>query len=129
TESTRGWIVRRKPTDGSGKAEDLAILNAQSYTADWSPDGRFIAFHTLDQESQWDCWLLPLTGDRKPLPLLKGPFDERQLQFSPDGHWIAYTSNVSGRDEVYVQRFPISKERPLQVSADGGAQPRWRRNG
>ena len=129
TESTRGWIVRRKPTDGSGKAEDLAILNAQSYTADWSPDGRFIAFHTLDQESQWDCWLLPLTGDRKPLPLLKGPFDERQLQFSPDGHWIAYTSNASGRDEVYVQRFPISKEWARQVSIEGGAQPRWRRDG
>ena len=67
-------------------------------------------------------------GDRKPLPLLKTSFNERQLQFSPDGHWIAYTSNLSGRNEVYVRGFPTSGEKWQQISNNGGAQPRWRRD-
>jgi len=129
TESPpKGWVIRRKGTDGQGEAEDLATLTGESYTTDWSPDGRFIAYESFDQETRWDCWLLPVMGDRKPLPLLKTSFNERQLQFSPDGHWIAYTSNLSGRNEVYVRGFPTSGEKWQQISNNGGAQPRWRRD-
>jgi hypothetical protein len=71
---------------------------------------------------------LPLFGDRKPLPFLQMPYNEAYGQFSPDGRWVAYLSNESGRDEVYVAPFP----RPAgkwQVSTTGGVAPRWRRDG
>jgi serine/threonine protein kinase len=123
-----GWRIRRKPLDRPTETEDLAALVEEAYTDDWSPDGQFIAYESFSKETQWDCWLLPVTGDRKPQPLLRTPSNERQLQFSPDGRRIAYTSNQSGRNEVYVQTFPISGA-TWQISSNGGAQPRWSRDG
>jgi Tol biopolymer transport system component len=102
-------------------------LDSESYTTDWSADGRFIAYESFDPATGWDCWLLPVNGDHKPQAILKSPFDERELQFSPDGNWIAYTANLSGRNEVYVQRFPVAGN-PKLVSSNGGAQPRWSRD-
>jgi hypothetical protein len=72
--------------------------------------------------------VLPLTGDAKPVPVVQTAFDETQGQFSPDGHWLAYTSNESGRDEVYVRPFPDAGGK-YQVSTGGGSQPRWRPDG
>jgi protease II len=72
--------------------------------------------------------VLPLFGDRKPIPFLQTEFNEGQGQFSPDGRWMAYASDESGRREVYVQTFPASGGK-WQISADGGAYPRWRRDG
>jgi eukaryotic-like serine/threonine-protein kinase len=72
--------------------------------------------------------VLPLFGDRKPIPYLQTEFVEAQARFSPDGRWIAYSSNESGRPEVYVQSFPASASKS-KVSTDGGAEPRWRRDG
>ena len=72
--------------------------------------------------------MLPLEGDRKPFPVIRTNFDERDGQFSPDGRWIAYQSNESGRYEVYVQPFPGPGNK-VQVSDNGGAQVRWRRDG
>ena len=65
-----------------------------------------------------------MTGERKPAPLLQSPFTERHARFSPDGRWLAFTSNESGRDDVYVQRLPERRTRRL-VSSGGGAYPRW----
>jgi eukaryotic-like serine/threonine-protein kinase len=128
-ESRLGWTIRRKSTESQTPAEDLSIiLKRESYTSDWSPDGQFIAYESLDPETGWDCWLLPVTGEHKPQAVLNTPFDERQLQFSPDERWIAYTSNLSGRNEVYIQRFPISGT-PKLISSNGGVQPRWSRDG
>ena len=73
-------------------------------------------------------WVLPLSGDKKPFPFLKTPFEEREGQFSPDGNWIAYQSNESLRFEIYVQPFPGPGGK-FQISANGGAQPRWNKNG
>ena len=74
-------------------------------------------------------WFLPLTGDRKPAPFLKTPFYERHAQLSPDGSWIAYISDESGKGaEVYVQSFPAGGGK-WQVSTGGGVQPRWRHDG
>jgi eukaryotic-like serine/threonine-protein kinase len=126
--SYSGWVIRRKGIEGQTETEDLATLTAESYTTDWSPDGQFVVYASFDPETRWDCWLLPLMGDRKPRPLLHTAFNERQLQFSPDGRWIAYTSDLSGRNEVYIQEFPASGA-PRSISRDGGAQPRWRRDG
>ena len=69
-----------------------------------------------------------LDGDRKPYPVVQTSFDERDAQFSPDGKWIAYQSNESGRFEIYIQPFPGPGSK-LQVSTNGGAQARWRRDG
>src|SRR5437879_3877443 len=95
---------------------------------DWSSDGRFLLFRNQDPQTGFDLWVLPLSGDKKPFPFLKTPFEEREGQFSPDGNWIAYQSNESGRFEIYVQPFPAPGGK-FQISANGGAQPRWNKNG
>ena len=73
-------------------------------------------------------WLLPLTGDRKPFKFFDSSSDEMQGNFSPDGRFVAYSSNESGRFEVYVQTFPRS-DRKWPVSTNGGYEPRWRGDG
>lgn len=72
--------------------------------------------------------MLPLSGDRKPFAFLETPADERGARFSPDGRWIAYTSDESGRDEVYVVPFAKSGGK-WQISTGGGSDPVWRRDG
>jgi hypothetical protein len=71
-----------------------------------------------------DLWVLPLFGDRKPFPFLQTRFNELEGQSSPDGRWVAYQSNESGRMEVYVAPFPTPSGK-WQISADGGSSPRW----
>ena len=99
------------------------------YPKDWSRDGRFIAFETLSETTLRDMWLLPLSGDRAPIPVVGTAANESSGRFSPDGKWIAYVSNQSGRYEIYVQSLVDRGRRRLQVSADGGFYPRWRGDG
>jgi eukaryotic-like serine/threonine-protein kinase len=107
--------------------------------ADWSPDGRFLAFVNtgfprLANEAQGDVWVFDLARGRKPVPVLNTPFHEANPAFSPDGKWLAFTSNESGRPEVYVQAFRsgeapgVTGERYL-VSSAGALAVRWRRDG
>ena len=77
---------------------------------------------------QADLWLFPMHGDGKPAPYLQSPFKEYNAQFSPDGRWMAYTSDESGRFEVYVQPFPGPGGK-WQISTEGGDQPVWAHNG
>jgi Tol biopolymer transport system component len=95
----------------------------------WSPDGRYIAYIAFQGApgSKADLWLLSL-ADRKTSPILRSPFDELQGVFSPDGRWLAYASNESGRFEIYVQPFPGPGGK-WQISTSGGTQPRWARGG
>jgi Tol biopolymer transport system component len=96
---------------------------------DWSADGRFILYKQFDAQSgTMDLWAVPLDGDRTPIPVVRTPFDDRDGQFSPDGKWIAFDSDESGRPAIYVQRFPLSEAKRL-VSTTGGSQPRWRSDG
>ena len=95
---------------------------------DWSRDGRLLLYSNQDPKSGTDLWALPMTGDRKPFPVLQTRFDEILGQFSPDGRWLAYASNESGRNQIYVQTFPETGGK-WQISVDGGLQPRWRRDG
>src|SRR5262249_14281473 len=81
-----------------------------------------------NSQTKLDLWILPMSGDHKPFPFLQTVFNEQQAQFSPDGKWIAYTSDESGAPEVYVQPFPASGGK-LRISTTGGAEPRWRRDG
>ena len=87
-----------------------------------SPDGKHMLFGSPD------ILTLPLTGEGKPKPYLQTRFDEGAANFSPDGRWVAYVSDDSGRFEVYVQGFPEHRGKWL-VSSDGGSRPHWRANG
>src|SRR6185436_4555028 len=110
----------------SGTCEDELLLESAERKAveDWSPDGRFLLY---TQESV-DVWVLPLFGERNPFPFLKTPFSESQPQFSPNGRWVVYGSNESGRSEIYVQAFPPTGDK-WPISTAGGSDPQWRFDG
>jgi eukaryotic-like serine/threonine-protein kinase len=120
----------QRAADASGPDELLLKVNAQPilFPSDWSADGRFLTYYRTDPKTQLDIWTLSLGGDRRPVPFLHGDFNESQGQFSPDGRWLAYVSDESGNQQVYVQSFPaLGGQR--QISTEGGTQPRWRRDG
>jgi Tol biopolymer transport system component len=118
-----------KSASGEQKAERLLLATPQSkYPTDWSPDGRVVLYRATDTKTGQDVWAVPVDGDRKPSPIIHTTFDERDGQFSPDGQWIAYESNESGRSEIYVEAFPPAGGK-RQISTNGGAQVRWRRDG
>lgn len=112
-----------KQTSGTSDAQLLLESSEDKIIESWSPDSRFILYETGN-----DLWALPLTGNRKPTRLLpiRG---ETRANISPNGKWIAYQSNESGRFEVYVQSFLSSSSRRWQVSSTGGEEPYWRRDG
>lgn len=121
----------------AGGSEELLLSTAQNNLAmDWSRDGRFVLFSTQDPKRRSDIWALPMEGDRpstgsgrpEPFPVVQTNFDEQQAQFSPDGKWIAYQSDESGRVEIYVQPFPGPGNK-WPISTNGGSQIRWRRDG
>ena len=112
----------------AGEEERLFRDAFQMFPQSWSPDGRFIAYATVHPKTRADIWLVPTTGDRTPAPLLQTEFDERNARISPDGRWMAYSSNESGNDAVYVTRFPQAGAK-WSVSPKGGAFPIWRRDG
>jgi Tol biopolymer transport system component len=113
----------------AGEEERLFRNVLQSYPQSWSPDGRFIAYVTIDPKfGSSDIWILPLFGDRTPTPFLQTQFSERHARISPDGRWMAYSSNESGKPGVYVTRFPDGSGK-WTVSTSGGNYPVWRRDG
>jgi len=119
----------RKPVNGLGTEELLLKGNANSRNPlDWSPDNQFLLFAEGDLQSTGQVWLLPMVGDRKPIPLIQNQFVVSGAKFSPDGRWLAYSSNDSGRQEVYVTSFRGASGK-WQISTTGGVQPMWRRDG
>ncbi len=123
--------ICRKAADGTGNAEKLlATPDGQEVPYSLSPDGRYVAFMKAspNTKASWDIWALPLFGDRKPFPVVATAFTDAAPAISPDGRWIAYNNNESGRMEVYLQPFPSGSGR-WQVSTGGGDSPQWRRDG
>ena len=114
--------------DGGGTEETIATWPQMVQPTDWSNDGRALLFTTRHAKTGLDVWAMPLAGDRKPWPLLQTPFDESDAHVSPDGRWVAYVSNESGLDQIYVCSFPEPESR-FQISVTGGTHPRWRRDG
>jgi serine/threonine protein kinase/Tol biopolymer transport system component len=111
--------------------DDLLVKTQTSITAPaWSPKGDVIVYGewAAASGSDFDLWTVALAGDRKPSVFLKTPYDEASGAFSPDGKWIAYHSNESGRSEVYVRPFP-KQEGQFLISRNGGRAPRWRADG
>ncbi len=153
---TRNLYV--KEASGAG-TETLLVDSAQTKAAtDWSADGRFLLYQSSDPQTGFDLWVRPMAGDQTPWIVLKTPFDERTGRFSPDGRWVAYMSNESGRMEIYVRPFvpPASSgtasgavsgassgtasgtvsgaaapapSGQWQVSTAGGIYPSWRADG
>ncbi|HLV97023.1 MAG TPA: protein kinase [Candidatus Acidoferrales bacterium] len=119
-----------KNANGAGNAKLLLASSGLKFPTDWSRDGRFIAYEELDTKGAtgWNIWILPLSGNRGPFPFLQTQFNEKNAVFSPDGRWLAYQSDESGKLEIYVTSFPTPRGR-WQVSSDGGAMPKWRRDG
>src|SRR5262249_44768368 len=121
------WDLYMKPV-GGGSEEPLLASDNDKSPDDWSPDGRVIVYEAIAGRTKLDLWWLPLDGDRKPVPYLQTESNECHARLSPDGKWLAYVSDETGRAEVYVQRFPTPGNRVL-ISANGGDQPAWRRDG
>ena len=116
-----------KAADGTGLEEQLIAGGAPSPDA-WSPDGKFLVFTDPHPGTSWDISILPVTGDRKPQPFLNSQFAEWGSSFSPDGRYLTYISDESGRYEIYVQPFP-EKSKKWQISTEGGEEPIWSRDG
>jgi dipeptidyl aminopeptidase/acylaminoacyl peptidase len=116
------------PSDGRTAPELLLSPEVGNWLNDWSRDGEFIIYALDSRTTSGDLWILPITGDRKPRPYLQTPAYEGGGTFSPDGQWVAYTSTVSGRSEVYVDSFPQAAS-PRQISTSGGSNPIWRKDG
>ena len=114
----------------SGETEELLLNTREAHVEsidDWSADGRFIIYTGRDPRGKTSLWALPLSNDRKPF-LMESPFNTRRGRLSPDGIWLAYVSDESGRDEIYLEAFPAHQNKS-QVSTGGGTNPRWRRDG
>jgi eukaryotic-like serine/threonine-protein kinase len=113
--------------DGSGGLEQLTTSENTQVPMSWSPDGQLLSFFEVNPTTGYDIWVLRLS-DRKALPFLRTPFNESVPRFSPDGRWLAYISNESGRYEIYVQPYPGPGGK-WQISTEGGTEPTWNPNG
>ncbi len=122
----KNYQIRRRAFRGGEKEETLFAASDFPAPTDMSPDGRWLLFTRAGQAG--DIWLLPLTGEKKAIEVLATEADEALARFSPDGRWFVYVSNESGQFEIYVRRFPVTDEK-WRVSAAGGKQPQWNRDG
>jgi Tol biopolymer transport system component len=118
-----------QPANGTGNPEPLLISPHDKSVQEWSPDGKSILFAVIAANARTPAiWHLPVAGHRKPAPVLQASFYINHGQVSPDGRWLAYRSNESGRFEIYVQNYPVSRGK-WQISNSGGQEPRWRKDG
>jgi Tol biopolymer transport system component len=122
----------QKAASGAGQDELLLKSAYTKFPFAWSPDGKFLLYRETNPQTNADFWVLPMEGERKPWPWLNTPFAEAWGQFAPNGKWIAYQSNESGRYEIYVQAFApgaAASGDKKQISINGGVDPHWRRDG
>jgi Tol biopolymer transport system component len=134
SQRTGSGDLYQKFTSGAGVEELLVASDEPKTPTSWSADGRFLLYLSVDPQSTGDLWVVPMVGDRTPSVFLKTPFREAYGEFSPDGRWVAYHSNESGRQEIYVRPFvppgPAGTAGgQWQVSTAGGAFPIWRPDG
>jgi len=130
TAQRNGGRLRLYRRDSRGGVPEQS-LNASAfdlYMYDWSRDGRYAAFCEMNPQTKVDVWILPMDAEAKPYPLLHTAFNEDLPQFSPDVRRIAYVSDETGRNEVYVATFPNATAK-WQISTQGGSVPRWRSDG
>jgi len=117
-----------KDVGGTGEPGLLYASANAKFPFSWTPDGKTVLFHEVESQQGGDILALPTEGDRVPVPIIQSEFFEVEPAVSPDGRWLAYSSNESGEFEVYVTTFPQA-ERKWQISNSGGRQPTWTKNG
>jgi eukaryotic-like serine/threonine-protein kinase len=122
------YNMYRKPVARSEEETLVFKSAANQYSTDWSRDGRIILFTNVDPKTQADIWMAPATGSWQSTPVLITGFNEYAARLSPNGRWMAYTSDESGQLEVYVRRFPEATGR-VKISTKGGSEPTWRADG
>src|SRR5579864_9191271 len=126
------FYMYRRPSDGTGNEEPILANGIGTQPNSISSDGKYLAYDQIGGDSSAprnsDLYVLPLFGDRKPIPQLLSPFLKVWPEFSPDGKWLAYASEETGRLEIYVKPFPGAGGK-YQVSTGGGDNPHWSRDG
>ncbi|MEO8348759.1 MAG: hypothetical protein ABI610_07590, partial [Acidobacteriota bacterium] len=120
---TMWWI----PADRSAPEERLTTVGSRQSPASWSPDTRVVAFTQVDAVTGPDAYVMDM-ADQRPRPLARSAFAEGSPRFSPDGKWIAYTSNEAGRNEIYAQPYPGPGPK-IQISNEGGTDAVWNPRG
>jgi Tol biopolymer transport system component len=129
------YDLYQKLTSGAGEEERLVTSGQGKSPSSWSADGRVLSYNSADPQTSTDQWIVPTVEARTPSVFLKTPFTERSGTFSPDDRWVAYTSNESGRMEIYVRPSGTNASTAAtaagqrQVSTAGGIHPAWRRDG
>jgi eukaryotic-like serine/threonine-protein kinase len=127
-----------KAANGAGDEERIVASDEATIPTSWSSDGRFVLYHSFDPQSNGDLWVVPMQGAHTPSVFLRTPFREAYGAFSPDGRWVAYHSNETGRPEIYIRPFvpPDAAGKTVQagaaqwqVSTAGGIHAVWRRDG
>ena len=121
-------LYRKRLGTPPGVEEEVLSGSGGTWPLDWSADGRLLLYSSGDPKRGTDIWALPLDGARKPFEVVRTDFNESQAQFSPEGQWIAYQSDKNSRDEIYLRPFP-GPGSDVNVSTEGGSQPRWNPNG
>jgi Tol biopolymer transport system component len=124
----RPRTIYSKPSDGSGAEDPLFEGQSHPHVSSWFPDGKMLLYSEFDPGSAGDIWVFTSGEKTSKRVWLRTPFNERGARVSPDGRWIAYVSNESGRDEVYVQPFPGPGGK-WQISVGGGTEPVWAHSG
>ena len=129
SSGTAAPYIVAKAADGSTPERIvLQDKDTREFPGSFSPDGRYLAYERrVQSETAYHLWALPLFGDGKPFPIVHSTFEERYPEVSPDGKWMAYQSNESGRWEIYITAFPGGGAK-WQVSSVGGASPKWRKD-
>jgi Tol biopolymer transport system component len=135
--STRSgaWYLYQKLTNGTGVEERLLGPDQIKIPVSWSPDGRILMYLINNAQTKTDLWVLPMAGEHSPSAFLQTPFREALAVFSPDGRWVTYQSDESGRNEIYIRPFvaPGAADKSAggqwQVSTQGGIAPMWRPDG
>jgi serine/threonine protein kinase/Tol biopolymer transport system component len=122
------YSLVKKEIGGSGEGEVILESTLELYPTSVSPNSEFLSFFKGGDETNYDIWILPLSGDAEAYPFIETEFVEVYGMFSPDGRWLAYMSNESGSPEIYVTAFP-EPGRKWQISINGGQSPRWNENG
>jgi len=125
------WGVYVKAADGTGPEDMIVESDLPKMPMSWSRDGKLLVYWVSDPKTRGDLWMVPVQGERKPVPLLQTPADESFAQVSPDGKWMAFQSDETGMPQIYIRPFPEGPGNKSQVSIEGSISlwPRWRGDG